>query len=132
MRELLKTGESNVVQRVSEFRPNSFDNAQIVVRPFPTVELAVDRRAQDIAGHVAGRCGMFAGNPAPSSFTGSVAADGSFRVAGLPPDRYNVSATWPGIRAIDGSGWWLTSIQVGDKDIGDATIEVRAHVPPNG
>jgi hypothetical protein len=68
-----------------------------------------------------------AGNPTPSSFTGTVAADGTFRVAGLPPDRYNVSATWPGIRNGAGDGWWLTSTLVGGKDLGDAPIDVRAN-----
>ena len=68
-----------------------------------------------------------AGNPSPSSFTGTVAADGTFRIAGLAPDRYNVAATWPGIRNADGAGWWLTSILVGGKDLGDAPIDVRAN-----
>lgn len=58
----------------------------------------------------------------------TVEADGAFRVAGLPPDRYTVSATWPGIRGSDGTtGWWLTSILVGGKNIGDQPVEVRAN-----
>jgi len=73
-----------------------------------------------------------AGNPTPSQFTGTVAADGTFRIAGLPPDRYNVSATWPGIRNGAGDGWWLTSILVGGKDLGDAPIDVRANEDVTG
>jgi len=57
--------------------------------------------------------------------TATVAADGTFRVEGLPPDRYLVSATWPGMRTGDGTtGWWLTTIQVEGRDLGDAPIDV--------
>ncbi|HXT70606.1 MAG TPA: carboxypeptidase-like regulatory domain-containing protein [Vicinamibacterales bacterium] len=80
--------------------------------------VATDAQAGAIAG---------GGTMSATSYNGTVAADGTFRVAGLPPDRYNVSATWPGIRNADGAGWWLTSISLGGKDIGDAPIEVRAN-----
>jgi hypothetical protein len=57
-----------------------------------------------------------------------VAADGSFRVDGLAPDRYIAAATWPGMRTGDGTvGWWLTTILVDGRDLGDGPIEV----PPN-
>lgn len=59
---------------------------------------------------------------------GTVQADGTFRVAGLPPDRYIATASWPFMRTGDGTtGWWLTTIHVGGRDIGDAPIEVRAN-----
>jgi hypothetical protein len=52
--------------------------------------------------------------------------DGSFVAAGLPPDRYLALLNWPGMRTDDGlGGWWLTSIRVGDRDIGDAPIVVE-------
>jgi len=54
----------------------------------------------------------------------TVDADGAFRVVGLPPDRYLATATWPGMRTGD-SGWWLTTVQVGDRDLGDAPIPVN-------
>ncbi len=79
--------------------------------------VATDALARGMAGN--------SGGAVP--YDTNVAADGTFRVAGLPPDRYNVSATWPGIRNAAGLGWWLTSIGVGGKDIGDAPIEVRAN-----
>lgn len=58
--------------------------------------------------------------------TGTVEADGTFRVAGLPPDRYLAAATWPGMRTGDGTtGWWLTTIQVDGRDLGDRPIDVQ-------
>jgi hypothetical protein len=53
-------------------------------------------------------------------------ADGSFRVVGLPPDHYIATATWPGMRSGD-SGWWLTTVRVGGRDLGDAPIPVNAN-----
>jgi hypothetical protein len=53
----------------------------------------------------------------------AVDADGTFRVAGLPPDRYLATATWPGMRSGD-TGWWLTTIRVNSRDLGDRPIEV--------
>lgn len=58
----------------------------------------------------------------------AVQADGTFRVEGLPPDRYLVGASWPGMRTGDGmTGWFLTGVRVGARDLGDAPITV----PPN-
>jgi hypothetical protein len=63
-----------------------------------------------------------------SLHTATVAADGTFRVEGLPPDRYVAAASWPGMRTGDGTtGWWLTTVSAGGKDLGDAPIDV----PPN-
>jgi hypothetical protein len=60
--------------------------------------------------------------------TASVAADGSFRVDGLAPDRYVAAATWPGMRTGDGTaGWWLTTILVDGRDLGDGPIEVPSN-----
>lgn len=68
------------------------------------------------------------GGQAASAIAGSVQADGTFRAAGLPPDRYTVTASWPGMRTADGaSGWWLTTVKVGARDLGDAPIDVRAN-----
>ncbi|HUF48499.1 MAG TPA: carboxypeptidase-like regulatory domain-containing protein [Vicinamibacterales bacterium] len=59
--------------------------------------------------------------------SGAVASDGSFTVPGLTPGRYVAAATWPGMRTGDGTaGWWLTSIRAGDRDLGDAPIDVPA------
>ena len=67
------------------------------------------------------------GGGSPSTLNATVSADGTFRIASLPPDRYTVSASWPGIRNSTGAGWWLTNVSVGGKDIGDAPIDVRAN-----
>lgn len=72
-----------------------------------------------IASQLAGGSGTRA------TFTAVVDAGGSFRVEGLPPGRYGVSASWPGIRRADGEGWWLTDISIGGRSIGDAPIDVR-------
>jgi hypothetical protein len=57
-----------------------------------------------------------------------VSRDGTFRVAGLPPDRYLVSASWPGMRTGDGAdGWWLTAVRLGSRDVSDRPIDVGAH-----
>jgi hypothetical protein len=69
-------------------------------------------------------------NPGASSGaqTATMGADGSFQIAGLAPGRYVASASWPGMRASDGTtGWWLTTVRVGDRDVGDRPIEVNAH-----
>jgi hypothetical protein len=43
----------------------------------------------------------------------TVQPDGTFRAAGVPPDRYGVTASWPGMRSGDGTtGWWLTTVQI--------------------
>jgi len=58
--------------------------------------------------------------------TATLQADGTFRVEGLPPDRYIAAASWSGMRTGDGTtGWWLTAIHVGGRDLGDVPIEVR-------
>jgi hypothetical protein len=59
-----------------------------------------------------------------SQHTATVAADGTFRVVGLPPDRYLATATWPGMRSGD-RGWWLTTMRVGGLDLGDSPIVVN-------
>jgi hypothetical protein len=64
------------------------------------------------------------GGGATAPVTATVASDGAFRVAGLPPGRYLPSATWPGIRSATG-GWWLTNVIVDNKDIGDTPLDVR-------
>jgi hypothetical protein len=52
--------------------------------------------------------------------------DGTFKVDGLPPDRYTAAASWPGMRTGDGtSGWWLSSMRVEGRDLADAPIDVR-------
>ena len=63
----------------------------------------------------------------------TVQPDGTFRAAGLPPDRYTVTASWPGMRSGDGTtGWWLTTVQVDNRDLGDAPIDVRANTDVTG
>jgi hypothetical protein len=53
-------------------------------------------------------------------------SEGRFRVAGLAPDRYVVTASWPGMRTGD-RGWWLTSMRVNGRDLGDAPIVVNSN-----
>lgn len=56
----------------------------------------------------------------------TVAADGTFRVAGLTPGGYVAMATWPGMRAdVTGPGWWLQSVTAGGRDVSDTGFEVR-------
>jgi len=69
-------------------------------------------------------------NPGASSgaLTATVGADGTFQIHGLAPGRYVAAASWPGMRASDGTtGWWLTSVQVGGRDLGDRPIELGVH-----
>lgn len=54
----------------------------------------------------------------------AVDADGRFRVGGLPPDRYLATATWPGMKTGE-AGWWLTTVAVGERDLGDTPIAVN-------
>jgi hypothetical protein len=56
--------------------------------------------------------------------TATVDADGTFRVVGLPPDRYLATATWTGMRSGDG-GWWLTSMKAAGRDLGDSPLVVN-------
>jgi hypothetical protein len=63
---------------------------------------------------------------ASATHNATVDADGVFRVAGLPPDRYNATASWPGMRGGDGTtGWWLTTVHVDGRDQGDRPIDVQ-------
>ena len=58
----------------------------------------------------------------------AVQSDGTFRVLGLPPDRYLVAASWPGMRTGDGTaGWWLTTIRLGARELVDAPIDVESN-----
>jgi hypothetical protein len=62
-----------------------------------------------------------------------VAADGSFRVEGLPPDRYLISASWPGMRSGDGTtGWWITSVRIGERELVDTPIGVDPNTNVGG
>ena len=71
----------------------------------------------------AGTVGVYAGPNA--LFLAEVAANGSFRIGGLQPDRYLAGASWPNMRAADGTtGWWLSSVRVGDRDFGVEPIDV--------
>ena len=62
-RELLEIDEAGGVERVGELRSNAFHRAQIVARNI-ALERAMDRRADDVAGEIAGRSCRFPGNPA--------------------------------------------------------------------
>jgi hypothetical protein len=65
--------------------------------------------------------------------TTSVQADGTFRVEGLPPDRYLIGASWPGMRSGDGTtGWWITSVRIGDRELGDAALGVEPNATLGG
>ena len=87
--------------------------------------IATDALAQAQAG--AG------GGYAASAIAGTVQADGTFRAIGLPPDRYSVAASWPGMRSGGGtSGWWLTTVHIDNRDLGDAPIDVRANAEVTG
>ena len=69
-----------------------------------------------------------AGGGSAAAIVAPVQADGTFRAAGLAPDRYVAVASWPGMRSTDrATGWWLTRLQVAGRDLGDAPIEVGAN-----
>jgi hypothetical protein len=78
--------------------------------------IGVRAMAQTLAG----------GGSISAQFTAPVAADGTFSIVGLPPDRYLIEASWAGMRTSAG-GWWLTGVRVGERDLGDAPIEVPAN-----
>lgn len=78
--------------------------------------LGVRATAQTLAG----------GGSYASQFESRVAADGTFTLAGLPPDRYLIDASWPGMRT-ETRGWWLTSVRVGTRDLADAPLDVPAN-----
>jgi len=83
--------------------------------------IGVRAMAQSLAG----------GGSITSQFTAPVAADGTFSIIGLPPDRYFIEASWSGMRAAAG-GWWLTGVRVDDRELGDAPIEVQANAHTSG
>lgn len=84
-------------------------------------------RLQFIAAEAEALARSGAGSGTPPH-TAVVHADGTFRVEGLPPDRYLVGASWPGMRSGDGStGWWLSTIRVGGRELRDAPIDVAAN-----
>jgi hypothetical protein len=65
----------------------------------------------------------------PSSTASSLAADGTFAVTGLMPNRYRVSIAMPGVRtnpAAPSGGWSLASIRHGSIDVTDGALEIRA------
>lgn len=67
-----------------------------------------------------------------SAFTSQVhttaAADGTFTITGLPPDRYLFEPSWPGMRS-DTRGWWLTGVRVGAIDVAEGILAVASHAP---
>lgn len=67
---------------------------------------------------------LVGGSSLSAQHTATVDADGAFRVVGLPPDRYLATATWPGMRSGD-AGWWLTTMRVGGRDLGDSPLVVN-------
>ncbi|MCR4375055.1 MAG: carboxypeptidase-like regulatory domain-containing protein, partial [Acidobacteria bacterium] len=69
---------------------------------------------------------MAGGGSFTSRFDGQVAADGTFQIKGLPPDRYLINASWPGMRT-DAGGWWLTGVRVGERNLGDEPVQVEAN-----
>jgi hypothetical protein len=68
------------------------------------------------------------GGSITARFDGQVAADGTFQIKGLPPDRYLITASWPGMRS-DTGGWWLAGVRAGERNFGDAPVEVQANEP---
>ena len=76
---------------------------------------------------------MSGGGSGAQAPTTTVQPDGTFLVQGLPPDRYLVGGSWPGMRSGDGSaGWWITSVRVGDGELGDAPIGVDPNTNVGG
>jgi hypothetical protein len=61
-----------------------------------------------------------------AQFTAPVNADGAFTIVGLPPDRYLITAAWPGMRTETG-GWWISGVRAGDRQFGDAPVDVKAN-----
>jgi hypothetical protein len=60
----------------------------------------------------------FGGVPIPAA---PVQPDGTFRLTGIVPGTYRLSATLPGA-----PGWWLRSALLGDRDLLDVPLEVSA------
>ena len=86
--------------------------------------IATDELAQAQGGGAGGTASLILATVQP---------DGTFRAVGLPPDRYSVTASWPGMRSGDGtSGWWLTTVHIDNRDLGDAPIDVRANAEVTG
>ena len=52
-------------------------------------------------------------------------ADGTFKLPGLVPGAYRLSAGVPGSDPRAGTGWTMRSAMVGDRDIADIPLEVR-------
>jgi len=90
-------------------------------------------RLQFIATEALAQAQGGGGGGLASLMPATVQSDGSFRAVGLPPDKYSVTASWPGMRSGDGtSGWWLTTVQIDNRDLGDAPIDVRANAEVTG
>jgi hypothetical protein len=92
----------------------------------PPADLSVVRLTA--AGVRAMAQALAGGGSITSRFEGQVAADGTFQIKGLPPDRYVITASWPGMRS-DKGGWWLTGVRVGARNVGDEPVEVGANEP---
>jgi hypothetical protein len=90
-------------------------------------------RLQFIATEALAQAQGGGGGGLASLISATVQPDGTFRAVGLPPDRYTVTASWPGMRSGDGtSGWWLTTVHIDNRDLGDAPIDVRANADVTG
>jgi hypothetical protein len=79
-----------------------------------------------VVGAAAKARSLAGGSAFQSEITATVDEAGAFQLVGLAPDRYLVSATWPGMRGAT-TGWWLTTIRVGDRVLGDAPLDVAAN-----
>jgi hypothetical protein len=62
-------------------------------------------------------------NPAPPI---AVNADGTFEIPGIPPGAFLFRLTGPGVGP---SGWWMRSMNAGDRDLLDRVIEIRPGSP---
>ncbi len=63
-----------------------------------------------------------------AQFQTTAAADGTFTVTGLPPDRYVFEPSWPGMRS-DTRGWWLTGVRVGGSVVPEGILAVPSNEP---
>lgn len=68
---------------------------------------------------------MYGIRPEVQARVGNVRADGTFSFAGFAPDRYVVSAAFPGMSSATGTPWLLKSVRVRGTDVADL-FEIQA------
>jgi Carboxypeptidase regulatory-like domain len=91
--------------------PADLTRARVTLLPMPSGASPIEQMTAMLAGSSA-----------------EFAADGTFAVAGVTPNRYRVNVTMPGMLpspTIPGKGWVLKSIVAGDRDVADVPLDVK-------